>query len=122
MELTRAEAIQKCRDMWSWIADETEKLGRIVKKEEYFLEHDLEEPENDCYLCEYTLQGDAGGCVECYMCPLDFGVDTIYACENPVTPYKKWWYAITNMEEYTLEEIAGFARQVANLPEREETL
>ena len=120
MELTRKEAIQKCRDMWNWIADETQKRGRVVKKEEYFLEHGFEEPEHDCYLCEYTAQEDEGRRVDCYMCPFNFGVDGRYACENPETPYKKWWYAITNMEESTIAEIADFARQIANLPEREE--
>lgn len=122
MGLTRKEAIQKCRDMWNWIADETEKLGRIVKKEEYFEKHGLQVPEHYCYLCEYTLDEDDFDCrtVDCWECPLNFGVEGRYACENPESPYKQWWYAITNLEESTIAEIAGLAREVANLPEREE--
>ena len=131
MKLTKAEAIQKCRDMWNWIADETERRNCVVDKEEYFVEHGMEENEvvNGCYLCEYDFAGNPEF-KTCHFCPIDFGEVEEYDEEgcrnNPCidaldSPFRKWniqmgrCWAVNG--EYDI--LAKFAREIANLPERE---
>ena len=110
MQLTRDEAIRKCRDMWNWIADETEKRKFVVKKHEYFEDGD-EEPLNYCFLCEYVAAR------RCEKCPIDFGSWGNVACEDLDSPYC-WWKV--EAERNNWQEAAKLAREIANLPERED--
>ena len=132
MKLTKEQAVSEFRKMWNWIADETERRKGVVFKEEYFVEHgmDPEDVANECYLCEYDVQGDAEQ-QACYFCPIDFGEMEEYdengyqhtPCIDALTsPFKKWCkqntYCMCKKDGY--DELAKYAREVANLPEREE--
>lgn len=132
MKLTREQAIAEFRKMWNWIADETERRNRVVEKIEYFEENGLEEVVNDCFLCEYDAQCDANY-PACYFCPIYFGKmkeedDYERACiDAEWSPYDSWQIRKENCafdrvtplaEKYGA--LAKYAREVANLPEREE--
>ena len=118
MFLKRKAAIQMTRDMWNWIADETEKRQRIVLKIEYFIENKIPSVFCDCFLCEYALEEKGMRCVD--KCPLNFGGTMKYACEYVLdSPYRDW-----KTEAYVLvpgnwKRAAKYARRIANLPERE---
>lgn len=101
--LTREEAIKKTREMWNWIATETKKQKRIVKKNYgYMSRNDFRN------LCKLH-------------CPLDFcGLDVPFACEKEGSPYLNWWnnrykVGIFNDTEFYAAE---YAKQIAELPER----
>ena len=119
MKLTREEAIKKTRDMWNWIADETEKRKYVVHKGEYFTENEKPFVYCACYLCEYSLEGTGMRCVE--KCPLNFGGTMQYACERVLdSPYSSWKAEAYFTEKGNWKRAAKYARQIANLPERED--
>lgn len=113
--LTREEAILKHRELWNWIANETEKEHRCVYKDEnpeVSMAHIL----CDCWLCEYAAQEiDAEN--RCTKCPIDWG------------KYKTCWTQIDNglydiyigcFHENQWQYAAKIAREIANLPEKRE--
>lgn len=94
MQLTRAQAIKKFRDMWNWIADETEKRDHFVSKEKYFDENNETPVLHGCYLCEYADQRKPLG-NRCIVCPIDFDVNKEGYVSTPCidydhSPYNKW--------------------------------
>ena len=119
MKLTREEAIANHRKMWNWIADETERLERVVLKPEYFKEHNISHndfPVHFCYCCDFDSQSLS--LPLCSACPINWGVDTeIKACCNKKSSYKKW---VTVVKHYSddWKSAAKLAREIANLPER----
>ena len=121
MNLTREEAIANHRKMWNWIADETERLERVVLKPEYFKEHNISHndfPVHFCYCCDFDSQSLS--LPLCSACPINWGVDTeIKACCNKKSSYKKW---VTVVKHYSddWKSAAKLAREIANLPERGE--
>lgn len=115
MNLTFDEAIENHRKMWNWIADETERRKRIVSKGEYFRENNMFcDITNKCYCCEYGVQqtGVVNGTIKCSVCPINWEADI---CEEYGSPYNKW---DNTYHDYKLS--AKYARQIANLPVREE--
>lgn len=117
MELTREEAISKHRKMWNWIADriEEEKEYQDIEdlKIEYCDREGFDDIENNCFCCEYT------NCV-CEFCPIKWESKVEnYMC---VDKYKEddyegiYWICC---DEEDWKEQAKLARQIANLPERE---
>ena len=121
MQLTREEAIANHRKMWNWIADETERLKRVVLKPEYFKEHNIshnEVPRFSCYCCGFDLH--CWSLPLCGACPIIWGVNTeMYACLNEKSPYKKWNIVVKRYSD-DWESAAKLAREIANLPERKE--
>lgn len=112
MNLTFDEAIENHRKMWNWIADKTEERKTMVCKHDYFYENALPCAELLCFCCEYTITNLE---VDCGKCPIDWGVDeNCIPCSNPKSPYWKWRNA-----DYW-QTAANYARQIANLPVREE--
>ncbi|MFR2774759.1 MAG: hypothetical protein ACLTBR_02895 [Anaerostipes sp.] len=116
-KLTREEAIELHRKMWNWIADETEKTGRFIQKDDYFLAtHNI--PAHFCYCCEYAIQQNNGEFIgRCKYCPLDWRNRlNEYMCQNNVTVrdhqglYGRWTF------EKDIQERSRLARQIANLP------
>lgn len=117
MELTREEAISEHRKMWNLIADEIEKEKEYQDIEDLKIEYcdreGFDDIENNCFCCEYT------NCV-CEFCPIKWESKVEnYMC---VDKYKEddyeGIYSICCDEEDWKEQ-AKLARQIANLPERE---
>ena len=125
MYLTKDDSVNKCRFMWNWIADETERLNRVVQKNEYFKHFNIDVeniPNSGCYLCEYDMQFTK----DCKHCPLDFGVcfDEEQCVSAEGSPYGKWQSLVEICDagdQIDIKELADFARQIANLPERQLT-
>ena len=119
MKLTREEAIANHRKMWNWIADETERLERVVLKPEYFKEHSISHndfPVRFCYCCSFDLTYYS--LPLCGACPINWGVDTeMNACCNKKSPYEKW-DIIVKYYPNDWKSAAKLAREIANLPER----
>ena len=120
MKLTREEAIANHRKMWNWIADETERLERVVSKSEYFQKHSIshnEAPHNGCYCCGFDLQFRS--LPLCGACPINWGVNAeIKSCSDENSPYRKWVIAKHFFNDW--KSAAKLAREIANLPERKE--
>lgn len=134
--ITKEEAIKRHRDMWNWIADEIEKCKYTVSittmKDRYIFEHDIERYEyvkNNCYCCEYACNEDLT--VDCEKCPLvwpseeyikpNYQCEAEYKNEYGEERYGLWW----ECKKYYKDPSAwitqaDLARQIANLPERED--
>lgn len=117
-DLTRKRAIEEHRKMWNWIADETEKRNKIITKEDYFAEHSGLRicgyvPNINCWCCEYVIFNSSG----CKSCPILWLLDDKYkyaTCTDEQSPFHKWAESISIMVR------AHYAREIANLPERED--
>ena len=121
--LTKQEAIANHRKMWSWIADETQRQQRIVRKEEYLNAFDIKDVlKFACYCCEYNRQCSEGleNYHGCDFCPVDWGEnrsDCLYLYDEQGECvgdglFECWRFAID------WQEAAELAREIANLPER----
>lgn len=121
--MTREKAIENFRAMWHWMADKSEKSKRKVAKIEYFMAHNfdiLEIPLHCCFLCEYAeeqfLRRDGND--KCEYCPIDFGYDFCTAGAGvDETIYDLWCDCLK--KEW--EEAARLCREIAELPEKEDT-
>lgn len=85
MELTELESVEKTRDMWECIRDNSE-----MSKEDYLRMKGIpreEWPGNECYLCEYSE-------LDCEICPLiDMWSEKLVSdseCCNPDSPFQLW--------------------------------
>lgn len=107
MELTREQAIKEHRKMWRWLAEHPGK-----QKQDYleFVEIDWRGMSSSCFLCEYVLGKYEKW--ECKHCPLDW--DERGCTNEDKSLYDEWWYEHDNRRR------AELARQIAELPEREE--
>lgn len=114
MCLSKEQTIFEHRKMWNWIADQTEKLNKIVKKKDYCaIDPDVRNLVNTCWLCDYTTW-------DCSRCPIkwdDNPVEERYApsrCCDEDSPYSKW---INALKKDDVKSAAKYARIIANLPE-----
>ena len=110
--MTRQEVIANHRKMWNWIADETERRQIAVEKYHYFDAMRIpgkERPHNYCYCCEYI---DNRNDVDCSLCPIEW--PTGHCSHGGL--FSQWVYAVYN----EWHRAAALARQIANLPEKEE--
>ena len=92
--------------MWNWIADETNRLKRKVKKCEYFDTmriHDI--PDTECYCCEFLLNHP--NCCN-KNCIINWGKNS--GCMGSY--FAEW------ANTYDWQEAARLARNIASLPER----
>ena len=106
--MTKQEALENHRKLWNWIADKTMERKRRVEKFEYFEENGIDMILNGCYCCKYDSQFNN----LCDHCPIDWGNDNNDCCYKN-SPYNKWSF------EYDYLKAAQYAREIANLPERE---
>lgn len=121
--MRREEAIQNFRDMWEWMAKQTEELKRKVTKSEYFQAHNfdiLEIPMHLCFLCEYANDEYFlhGGDCECDYCPIDFETGECMGYNRE----KKRWYIYSEWYYCPKEDwqkAARLCREIARLPEKE---
>ena len=112
--------------MWKWIAEETERTGEFIDKDDYFDAMGISDencPTSLCYCCEYAMQQNGGENVgHCKYCPLDWESK----CDEYMCLYKKfprdnkglferWNFATIT---YDIEERIKFAREIANLEVR----
>lgn len=117
MELTREEAVSEHRKMWNWIADKIEEEKRdqdiFDLKEEYCNREGYNDIRSDCFCCGYTKY-------ICDYCPIEWGSEVeYYMCLDKYEAYDdKGLYSLC-CNESDWREQAKLARQIANLPERE---
>lgn len=111
--LTKREAVRKHRAMWNWIADyiEEKKEGKCIPELKFmYLEEQDETPSCSCYCCEYNNQLVDDGCK---FCPVIWGLNLSCSSCDP-SLYSRCLY------ETNWQKQADIARQIANLPERED--
>ncbi len=126
MELTKKEAVRLHREMWRWIAEQTEKQKRKIGKREYFRVMGIVKPYipyRKCYCCEYVKQRRS--IVQCEkICPIDWGSEfdsySTPSCLQATQSfsvydgyYSKW------LDTKNFKEAAWLAKKIAELPERD---
>lgn len=109
--MTKQEAIEKHRELWSWIAEQTRILKRYVSKRDYFYRdgewcNAADIPFGCCYCCEYANTQPPGSCESC---PVEWNGGY---CNEEMSEYTGWRKA------KTWEESARWADRIARLPER----
>lgn len=133
-ELTRKEAVQKHKDMWTWLAEQNQLIvengnDRVaVSKRDYFRPHGVprkELPENYCYACQYAQnQADkANDTDKCRYCPIDWTDNGRYEnrrCVSRKAPKQSLYgrFETANLIDGDVAECARVAEIIANLPER----
>lgn len=125
--LTKEQALYLHRKLWNTIADKILEFGIPVEKWEIFLMYEWPKIHADCWCCEYGRQQYAiDGISSCVHCPIRWTSENKY-CHSFGSPYDKWntkmimamWPKRTNFNKTEIEELAGLARQIAELPEKE---
>lgn len=126
--LTKEQAVKEHRKMWNWIADETEKRKQTINKYDYAHKmgldlmpgYELFQQNHLCFCCVYDKlnaeQSDFHFWHNCSHCPIDWQVKSKngnYMCEKEQSPLHHY---NTAHPDYVLT--AKYARQIANLPER----
>lgn len=114
MILTKEQAIENHRKMWNWIADETLKQKRIIRKKEYFSANNISSsciPFYECYCCEYSTKNCRR---DCSKCPIKWENGDCIAGE-----FSDWTEACI-VNNYT--KAAKLARIIAYLPENKQSL
>ena len=130
MELTKEKAIELHRKLWNYIADESEKQGRIISKKEAFEHFGWKYVRNWCWCCRYTENKTwkinpeiviYGSLLCSSYCPLIWPQDA-FKCLSVDSPFVKW-SKIENLsikDWYDLQDAIKYAREIANLPERKD--
>lgn len=123
--LTKEQAIEECREMWTWIAEETLRLKRCVSKLEYFRRNYIKDYTclddnkcvcNECFCCHYLyLKENKSDSFHCSECPIIWGSTGHSYCCLESSPYIGWIRA-TEINDY--ESAAKYAFKIASLPER----
>lgn len=129
MKLTKEQALEEHRKMWNWIAGQYEnrRVGDVHGlKFEYMVEKELgERPLHNCFCCEYAIQKRAKAHrYRCLDCPVIWGTevyDEFFPCEHFLSAYQKLMDESSKFDKCDVnsELCARFAREIANLPERE---
>lgn len=138
MKLTKQKAIEEHRKMWNWIADQYEE-GRATDvhalKSEYMGETGLKLwPLHNCFCCEYantkvfsmifSARNIASVPHRCTQCPVIWGTEVYshrFPCEHFFSAYEKLKRESCELDKLGVDSelCARFAREIANLPERE---
>lgn len=106
--LTEEGCLYHHRKLWNWIADETLRQHRKVKKEEYFDHIGIADPLHDCYCCQYA----STHALLCRECIIEWN-NGRWCGGSTQSPYVRWKQA------NNYEAVATYARQVAQLPARQ---
>lgn len=127
MELTKEQALEEHRKMWNWIADQYEN-GRVEDirgmKQEYIEETEYRELIlHNCFCCEYAVQKRSGD-YRCIDCPVTWETEVyrkFFPCEHFLSAYQKLKDESCKFDKCDVDSelCARFAREIANLPERE---
>lgn len=112
MYLSKKEAVELHRELWSRIAERQKQVNYFVEKEEIIdemiEEKGIERPLSNCFCCEYVAQNHED---KCKYCPILFSENPEF-CYIDDSEYQKWGNADT------VEERAMWAEEIANLLER----
>ena len=125
-QLTKEEAIKRHRQLWNYIADESERTGKPVSKKQAFAYFGWSfQTKSLCWCCEYCGS-------RCHMCPIEWP-DYDGCIWNPASPYHKLRLAENLYDAYAsdayrnpqkaekyLKDYIKYAREIANLPERKD--
>lgn len=130
--LTRERAIQEHRKMLNWIADQYENHTDIFQsckciqelKTKYITTQTFyDKIMSGCFCCDYVFSHGR----TCSSCPIDWGSSSLSnMCLFRDEDHKLNLYGVLqpqwfmDMSEETRLECAAIARQIANLPERED--
>ena len=129
--MERREAIEKHREMWNWIADQTEQRQTIVGKTEFFTEHGIPlyieggPVKCECFCCQFALEEKQRSIdyeSRCIYCPLTWvdgqpdrtAKDENWICIDKSSPFAAW----ERLKPTKWKEAARLARVIANLPEK----
>jgi hypothetical protein len=127
-EMTEQECLEKCRDMWRWLAEYPK------SKNIYFNEHKellKDRPVHDCYACKYAEEqmclldpdGDKSKCEFCLLLDLWGNRDLRYSCcEKLGSPYSEWneaidWLNFNGDSSHHEEAIKANATKIADFCE-----
>lgn len=116
--LTKEEAIKRHREMWNYIADESEKQGRIITEKEAFEHFGWQESIIcDSWCCAYCN-------LNCTKCPIKWPSSNNYSMcihSTDKRDFKGLYIQLVNMaiNNYN-NEFAALAKRIANLPENPE--
>lgn len=111
LHLSREQTIIEHRKMWNWLADQYEK-GYFVSKRDYLDQAGFGEVSMDCFCCDY----DDNFCMDCPIC---WGKDLYARCGEDDTPYVRWYELYERSAYESIQLLAKYAREIANLPEKE---
>ena len=124
MELTKEKAIELHREMWSYMATETIKQGRVIGKVEA-LRHigiDPNDTERRCFCCEYAFQ-TSDNCVSgiCDYCPLKWPGGFCVDMEDDDLEYDQHLFSqwVDAEDDKDVERAAELAQQIAELPAKD---
>lgn len=122
-KLTKEKALEHHRQLWNYIADESERTKKPVTKIQAFIHFGWNVFTTSlCWCCEYCG-------AHCYMCPVEWPEGDGCLC-NSKSPYYKLTLAEDLYNLYTndspnpkkamkcLKDYIKNAREIANLPER----
>lgn len=116
--LTREQALYLHKKLWNTIADMTLKLRKPIEKWEIFRLYGWPRVKWDCWCCKYCNSW-------CTKCPIEWGYGKF--CDSIYSPYLEWKKRLDyyhcylhhkDLRGYHFEELAKYAREIANLPER----
>lgn len=133
--MTIKECQEKHKALWNWIADETERTGKLVQKEAYFVEKEISNlPEFDCYACQFGIEKtEQLNLNKCQGCPISwekiYGKPRVFGkskccCvhnknESAYRQLVECWFATLisgNAPSRVVKKCAELAREVANYP------
>lgn len=121
--LTKEQALYLHRKLWNTLADKILERKRPVEKWEIFNLYGWPEVLANCWCCEYCEQFKSA----CKHCPMKWTNGEINNCRCFDSPYKKWEQRMNDLrgrKQYVryweFNELADYARKIANLPERKE--
>lgn len=122
LQLTREQVIEEHREMWNWIADETERRRKVVTKDDYLEEHGGFflagfVPVRNCYLCQYA-DCDCDKCIADWTPCVEEGslYDEYY---NAIHSYKLGNKENENLYSKQINIIVTLARKIANVNMKE---
>lgn len=125
--MTKQQAVEEHRKMWSWIAEETQKQQRCVGKAEYQMNCGRQSFDilNDCFCCQFSMDYPDDH-AECERCPIEFDSTAheymcIYTSDDSMeNKFSDGLYAAWEMdcESGDWEHAAEMAYIIAGLTER----
>lgn len=130
--MTIKECQEEHKKLWNWIADETEKWGYPVLKQEYFKYVErLSVPRHGCFACQFALDNTGNHFMvnACDKCPIKWNKNEVARhvhhsfCEHlDYSPYRKWLWGVEMYKSHPeiIKELSKLAREIANLPFKEE--
>lgn len=116
--LTKEKTIELHRKLWNYIADESEKQGRIIEKIDAFDHFGWDKYISFyCWCCEYDDQHNQ----DCSSCPIKWPGGRCTMPESPYTIYRNCNYDFLfwhDKNKENVEKAVKAAREIANLPEK----